>query len=254
MSDQEFDTMGDEEFATVGYAGDGGFTDDELEAAMGQIRRRRDQARRGMSPQQMRAMMQRGGQRGRGRGGPPPQRGGRRLPPPPDRGGREGGAQDPTDEHIEKLIDQRLHERLPSWFAAASKVPGAGAGDGQLLSPLGLGSGVLSAASPIIELTAQPQRPFRGERLIINLARSAGAATTSVTLEEFKIGENSQLVGSAALPAETFNPTAFGVRLAMSPSSPGIVIFARLQSTVPGGESITVTAAIIGRAVWSETG
>jgi hypothetical protein len=125
------------------------------------------------------------------------------------------------------------------------------------MSPLGLGAGLLTNAVNTFTLQAQPQRPFRGERLIVGLARSVGAAIVPVRITEFKIGENSQLVGAGALPADAFDPAAFGVRLAMSPSAPGILIQLRLETDVgaiPAGESISVTAAIIGRAVWGETG
>lgn len=160
------------------------------------------------------------------------------------------------EPRVRSIVNEELGKRLPSWFKKASKIPGASGAD-QLMSPLGLGAGTLSNVNPIVTLTAQPQRPFRGERLVISLARSIGAAVVPVRVSEFKIGENSQLVGAGALPAETFDPASFGVRLAMSPSAPGILINLRVETdtgAVPAGESIAVTAAIIGRALWGDAG
>ncbi len=161
-----------------------------------------------------------------------------------------------TEPRVIELVNMELSKRLPAWFQGASRVPGS-SDQAQLMSPLGLGVGTLTNAVNVVTLNAQPQRPFRGERLLVDLARSAGASVVPVRITEFKIGENSQLVGAGALPADAFDPQAFGVRLAMSPSAPGIQIVLRVETdtaAVPAGESISVTAAIIGRAVWGESG
>lgn len=157
---------------------------------------------------------------------------------------------------VRSIVNEELGKRLPSWFKKTKMIPGASGAD-QLMSPLGLGNGVLTNTNSIVVLTAKPQRPFRGERLLISLARTPAATVVPVRLSEFKIGENSQLVGAGDLPAEAFDPAAFGVRLAMSASAPGIDIVLRLetnQNAVPAGESIAVTAAIIGRALWGDGG
>lgn len=222
------------------------------------------------------------------RGGAPPGTGRRRsrrrggAPPPPSRRTREPrqrfllppGSPPPPgmvrvpvvppgaipvgldDPAVRTIVNDELNKRLPSWFTKTSKIPGASGAD-QLMSPLGLGAGTLSNVLNSVILTAKPQRPFRGERLLISLARSSGASVVPVRVSEFKIGENSQLVGAGLLPAEAFDPAAFGVRLAMSASAPGIDIVLRLetdQGAVPAGESISVTAAIIGRALWGDAG
>lgn len=238
--DGQFETMGDQQFATVGYdevgapmimsrpmlrPGGGGAAPSSrtMRVAPGMIRRAMPQA-----PQAVRTVMRQPG---------------RILP----------GL---TEPDVRAIVTEELDARLPAWFQGASRVPGSN-DQSQLMSPLGLGFGTLTPAVNIITLNASPQRPFRGERLIVSTQRSAGAALVPVRVTEFKIGENSQLVGAAALPVETFAPDAFGVRLAMSPSAPGIQILLTIVTdvgAVPGGESIVCTGAIIGRALWGESG
>lgn len=97
----------------------------------------------------------------------------------------------------------------------------------------------------------RPQKPFRGERLIITLLRSAGAATVPVNVTQLLVGSDNQIVGFGQIPAETFSGNFFGVRLAMTASQPGVelrVVF-NLGAAVPAGESISVQVTQIGRAV-----
>lgn len=185
--------------------------------------------------------------------GSPPPPGMVRVPQVPPPGAIPVGLDEPR---VRNIVNDELNKRLPDWFTKTSKIPGASGAD-QLMSPLGLGAGTLSNVINSVILTAKPQRPFRGERLLISLARSVGAMVVPVRVSEFKIGENSQLVGAGLLPAEAFDPAAFGVRLAMSASAPGIDIVLRIETdvgAVPAGESISVTAAIIGRALWGDAG
>lgn len=168
------------------------------------------------------------------------------------RGAQFGGGM--NEARVRQLIDEHLRATVPNWFSSQQQVPGSPS-EGELMSPLGMGTGVLTAAAPTLVLTAQPQRPFQGERLVVNLAKTAGALTTPVNISDFKIGENSQLVsGANVLPAETFAPDAFGIRLKMTPATVGTIMSISFAATVPGGESITVVAAIIGRAAWGPRG
>lgn len=235
----DFATMGEEQFATVGY--------DHMGQAI--VAPRGGGGRMTTAPGSSRYA----------RNAPGP-----RLPP--GGGGQQIGPsqrfalvpQGPAlnEPRVRAIVLEELNQRLPSWFQGASRVPGS-SDQAQLMSPLGLGVGTLTNAVNVVTLAAQPQRPFRGERLVVSALRTAGASVVPVRLSEFKIGENSQLVGQGALPVEAFAPDAFGVRLAMSPSAPGIVINLRFETdvaAVPAGESVTIIAAIIGRAVWGESG
>lgn len=168
------------------------------------------------------------------------------------------GAAGLTEGRIRAIVHEEMLGNLPTWFSNASQVPGAGAPvDGELMSPLGLEGSptdTLTSVVPTVRFIANPQRPFRGERLIISLARSAGATAIGVGIDQFKIGENSQLVGDGLVPAESFAPDAFGVRLAMSAAEPGVLIALTLTAVVPAGESIVAQVAIVGRAVWGPRG
>jgi hypothetical protein len=202
-----------------------------------------------------------GGGAGPGRRAPPGGGGPPRLPPggggmsaPPGYGGGYGSPV--SEDRARAIVHEVIAERLPAWFQTASAVPGSPS-DGQLMSPLGLGTGTLTNAVNVITLQVNPQRPFRGERLLISALRSAAALIVPVRVTDFKIGENSQLVGSGALPVEMFAPDSFGVRLAMSPAQPGVNVNLRLETdvgAVPGGESVVIVAGIVGRAVWSDRG
>lgn len=118
----------------------------------------------------------------------------------------------------------------------------------EAMFPMGLGSATLTAAVPTVFLTAQPQRAFRGERLVLSVQRSAGATGAVVLLNEFEIGDYRQLVGGGALPVDVFASDAFGVRLMLDASTPGVLYRLTIAATVPAGESIIVAGAVIGRA------
>lgn len=142
--------------------------------------------------------------------------------------------------------------RRARWRAQLSRgAPGAPA-HAEMMMPLGLGAVTFTNLTPTeATLSAPPQLAFRPERLVLVVTRSAGAAAIGVALSDLKIGQRSQLVAAVDLPAEAFGPNAFGVRLALDPATPGIVISARVRVTqAPGaGESVTVIGTLIGRAV-----
>jgi len=127
-------------------------------------------------------------------------------------------------------------------------VPKAGARN----FPLGFGSftfvngGVTSA-----NLVANPQRPFKGARLVIDVRRSALALAELVTVTSLNIGQNNQLVSSAALPAEAFRPDGFDTVLSLDPATPGIDITLGIAiSAAPAvGESVAISAMIIGDTI-----
>lgn len=122
----------------------------------------------------------------------------------------------------------------------------------EAMMPLGLGGFTFtSSTATSVVLAARPQLAFRPERLVLSVARSAGAAAIGVFLGDLKIGQRSQLVSSQELPAEAFAPSAFGVRLALDPATPGIDISATIRITAaPGGtDTLTVIGTLIGRAI-----
>lgn len=118
-----------------------------------------------------------------------------------------------------------------------------------------LGIGVLSFDSTtgvVLNLQVTPQRPFRGERLVLDIRRNgASAQIPNVTLSDLRVGDIPQRVGGGLLSAEVFQPDAFGVRLSLDASVPGIIItlgFTLVGPALAPGDTITIAGAIIGRA------
>lgn len=123
--------------------------------------------------------------------------------------------------------------------------------DGEAMFPMGLGVATLTSVNGGVSvLTAQPQRAFRGERLITSITRSAGAAGIGVVITDFSIGDYKQLVGGGSLPVDVFASDAFGVRLMLDGSIPGVLYRLNIAALapIPVGESIAISGAVIGRA------
>lgn len=91
--------------------------------------------------------------------------------------------------------------------------------------PLGLGATAFTATSgTLLGLSASPQRPFKGERLVIDLTRTGTTATGLVTIARLDIGTGNQLVGAGAISAAAFAPTSFDTNLSLDPATPGILV------------------------------
>ncbi|MFZ4751096.1 MAG: hypothetical protein ACOYMM_11410 [Phycisphaerales bacterium] len=143
----------------------------------------------------------------------------------------------------------------PGWREAQA-APGVMVPTEQLL-PLGFqpdgGSfSFISGGPTTIIFRALPQKPFRGERLVIDIARSAGAAANSVNVDQISVGTDLQIVSAAPFPAATFAPTAFGVRLSLTAAQPGIQIVVSttlIGPALPLGETVTVVPVVLGRAI-----
>ncbi len=104
-------------------------------------------------------------------------------------------------------------------------------------------------------LLARPQRPFRGERLIMTAvdAVSGDDVSNNVVIDPaIYVGAVQVGASQGAAPIAVFNARAFGVRLSMPAAGQGtdIKIFVRqlVPATVEGNNQI-VTAVLIGRAM-----
>jgi hypothetical protein len=101
-------------------------------------------------------------------------------------------------------------------------------------------------------LEAQPQRPFRGERFILNAfsATIANAADAVVIDPAIFVGAVQVGAAQGATPISAFAAGAFGVRLSVPPAGQGTIIriFVRALA-IPVGESIQVVATLIGRTM-----
>jgi len=107
------------------------------------------------------------------------------------------------------------------------------------------------------ELRTFPQRPFRGERLIIQATYLLGGVVQPNGIDNVVISPaiyvGAVQVGATqgSTPASTFAATAFGVRLSLPTAGQGTRITIPVSPTFTLGDTdvIKVSATIIGRAV-----
>ena len=106
---------------------------------------------------------------------------------------------------------------------------------------LGLGSTSVSGNSSA-NINVQPQVIFRPERLVVpsNLAMD-------FLITDIKVGKNSQLVSTGALPAVMFTENAFGVRLKMDTAQ--ISMFVTVSVTNQNPAARNFQGGLVGPAV-----
>jgi hypothetical protein len=112
--------------------------------------------------------------------------------------------------------------------------------------------GTFSAAVTNIRFNARPQRPFRGERLLVQVLRTgASAAGLAVLGQGFFVGTALQQLQIGAINLEFFAATAFGVRLDLIPAEPGIDIstLVNLSGVLAGADIINVQMMLLGRSI-----
>ncbi len=117
--------------------------------------------------------------------------------------------------------------------------------------PLGFGSFTfVNAGITATNLVANPQKPFKGLRLMVQVNRSTPGGEL-VTITGLDVGTGNQLVSSQALPAEGFAANAFDTMLSLDPSTPGIIITLgiAISATPAVGETISVSAMLIGNTI-----
>ena len=106
---------------------------------------------------------------------------------------------------------------------------------------LGLGSTSVAGASSA-NINVQPQVIFRPERLVVpsNIA-------VDFLITDIKVGKNSQLVSTGALPAVMFTEQAFGVRLKMDTAQ--ISMFVTVSVTNQNPAARNFQGGLVGPAV-----
>ena len=106
---------------------------------------------------------------------------------------------------------------------------------------LGLGSTSVAGTSSA-NINVQPQVIFRPERLVVpsNLA-------VDLLITDIKVGKNSQLVSTGALPAVMFTEQAFGVRLKMDTAQ--ISMFVTVSVTNQNPAARNFQGGLVGPAV-----
>lgn len=119
------------------------------------------------------------------------------------------------------------------------------------LSP-SVGNGVFSATVTNINYTARPQRPFRGERLLVQVIRSGTSAAASAPLASgIFVGTALQQLQIGNIPLEFFSPSAFGVRMDLLPAEPGIDITFQclLTAALTSTDTLTLQMMLLGRSL-----
>jgi hypothetical protein len=161
-------------------------------------------------------------------------------------GGGGGGGGGLSAAQVTALINKIIDQRVPYGDVPSKPRPD------EAMFPMGMGSVTILPATALGEvvLTAKPQRAFRGERLVLSIFRSVGAVGIPVVISSFSVGDYKQLIGGGALPVDVFASDAFGVRLMLDASVPGVefVIGVKALAVVPAGEQIIIAGAVIGRA------
>lgn len=127
------------------------------------------------------------------------------------------------------------------------------------LDPLPFESVVLSggeggiAAGATGFLLAEPQRPFRGERIILGALFDTPADAGNAVVVDPAIYVGAVQIGSAqgGMPFAAYAATAFGVRLSFPAAGQGtkIKVFFRVLVAIGAGVNLALTGVCIGRAV-----
>jgi hypothetical protein len=154
-----------------------------------------------------------------------------------------------TRSRLATRRNRRVKVPTPKWMRAASK-QGVSRPEEEM-DFLPFASLIIESGDTTGVLLARPQRPFRGERLIMS-AFSAGTDISAGVVIDPAIYVGAVQVGAnqGATPIIAFSATAFGVRLSFPAAGQGtdIKIFVRL---VGGALKVDaeVNATIIGRSM-----
>ncbi len=120
--------------------------------------------------------------------------------------------------------------------AVQPHVPGVAERGGKV-QPLGFQNGAFVAGgSSVVTVTARPQRPIRGGRVVGSYSRSGASATGLLTLVQLVVATDGQLLSGDPISFDALAPTAFGVGVNLTPASVGNEIFATIAiSALPTG-------------------
>jgi hypothetical protein len=131
------------------------------------------------------------------------------------------------------------------------RVPGAPA-VGVGLQPMPLGTVQFTQTSgTLLQVSVTPQRPFKGQRLVIAEGRS-GTTGGIVNLLRLEIGTYNQLVSSqAGVPVAAFANNSFDTNMLLQPATPGvnITLLFQITSAPTGTDSVTISAALWGTVI-----
>lgn len=125
--------------------------------------------------------------------------------------------------------------------------------EGARIEPLGFEAFAFTAASGTsLSKTTRPMKPFKGSRLVLDIARTGATSTGLVTVTQFVVGARNVLVNSQPIGAGTFAPDGVGIQLMLDEVTPGVEITLQLAiSAAPGAsDRVDIAATLIG-LTWS---
>jgi hypothetical protein len=106
---------------------------------------------------------------------------------------------------------------------------------------IGFGPTLILGLSTAI-FQAQPQLIFRGSRLIV-----PSALANNFSINDIRVGKDSQAVSANPIPAAAFSELAVGVNLGLDTATPGIIITISVSNTQASQQ--TFSAALIGTSM-----
>jgi hypothetical protein len=110
----------------------------------------------------------------------------------------------------------------------------------------------LATGTNTINQVANPQTPFRGQRLTAVVIRNgASALTTAPLMNQFIIGQKPIITTQNGVPLEIFNQAAFDTNLLMPPTVPGVSysMSINLVATLLSTDTLLCLVGIIGSAL-----
>jgi hypothetical protein len=130
-------------------------------------------------------------------------------------------------------------------------VPGVSQRGGRV-QPLGFTPGRFTDASGLqLDVTATPQRPIRGGRLVGSFSRIGTTATGLLFVASLFVGTDGQLLSADPISFDALSPTAFGVGVNFTPASVGNQVVASVTiSDAPASEdSVPFSLTLFGLTV-----
>lgn len=111
---------------------------------------------------------------------------------------------------------------------------------------------VLATGTNTISQQANPQTPFRGQRLVaVVLRNGTSAAVTAPLMSQLLIGQKPIITTAPGVAIETFNQQAYDTNLLMPPTYPGTLyqMSLNLPIALTTTDTITVLPSIIGSGI-----
>lgn len=137
----------------------------------------------------------------------------------------------------------------PDW-RQRQLAPGVQAPD-EGLESLPMGNFTFTAAAQTNTYSGQVQKPFQGERWLLRVVRT-GTTATGIILAQLFAGTDLAQLDVTPLDLESLaRPDAFGVRNAMKPVQPGVLMRAvsSLSTAVGGTDTIATSLQLLGKLI-----